>query len=55
MRALADCTDVDAAAETILTMTTLSLGATFGEMFVARQEEGHLDFYDVARLSALDA
>jgi diguanylate cyclase (GGDEF)-like protein/PAS domain S-box-containing protein len=43
VRALADCPDVDAAAETILTMTTLSLGATFSEMFVARQEEGRLD------------
>ena len=43
VRALADCADVDAAAETILTMTTLGLGATFSEMFVARQEEGRLD------------
>jgi diguanylate cyclase (GGDEF)-like protein/PAS domain S-box-containing protein len=43
VRALVECTDVDAAAETIVTMTTLSLGATFSEMFVARQEEGRLD------------
>ena len=43
VRALADCTDVDAAAETILELTTLTLGATFGEMFVARQEQGRLD------------
>jgi diguanylate cyclase (GGDEF)-like protein/PAS domain S-box-containing protein len=43
VRALAECTDVDAAAETILAMTTLSLGATFSEMFVARQEQGRLD------------
>ncbi len=43
VRALADCADVDTAAEVILTMTTLGLGATFSEMFVARQEEGRLD------------
>ena len=59
VRALADCTDVDAAAETILTMTTLNLGATFGEMFVARQEEGRLDStmrhaYPRSTLDALD-
>jgi diguanylate cyclase (GGDEF)-like protein/PAS domain S-box-containing protein len=59
VRALADCTDVDAAAETILTMTTLSLGATFGEMLVARQEQGRLDSttrhaFPRATLDALD-
>ena len=42
-RALADCTDVDAAAEIILDLTTHKLGATFSEMFVARQEPGRRD------------
>ena len=43
VRALADCTDIDAAADAVLTLTTLTLGATFSEMFVARQEQGRLD------------
>jgi len=43
VRALTDCTDVDAAADTLLNLTTLPLGATFSEMFVARQEHGRLD------------
>lgn len=43
VRALAECTDIDDAAETILAKTTFALGATFGEMFVARQEQGRLD------------
>ena len=42
-RALAECTDVDTAAELILELTTHRLGATFSEMFVARQEQGRGD------------
>jgi diguanylate cyclase (GGDEF)-like protein/PAS domain S-box-containing protein len=42
-RALADCTDVDAAAEIIVELTTHKLGATFSELFVARQEPGRRD------------
>jgi diguanylate cyclase (GGDEF)-like protein/PAS domain S-box-containing protein len=42
-RALTECTDVDAAAELILELTTHRLGATFSEMFVARQEQGRGD------------
>jgi diguanylate cyclase (GGDEF)-like protein/PAS domain S-box-containing protein len=42
-RALAECTDVDSAAELILELTTHRLGATFSEMFVARQEQGRGD------------
>ena len=43
VRALTDCADVDAAAETILELTTHRLGATFSEMFVARQEQARRD------------
>ncbi len=42
-RALTECTDVDTAAELILELTTHRLGATFSEMFVARQEQGRGD------------
>jgi diguanylate cyclase (GGDEF)-like protein/PAS domain S-box-containing protein len=60
VRALTDCTDVDAAADTLLNLTTLPLGATFSEMFVARQEHGRLDAtsrhaFPPATLDALDA
>ncbi len=55
VRALDDCTDVDAAADIILTLSTFALGATFGEMFVARQEQGRLDFNGTPRLSARHA
>ena len=60
VRALDDCTDVGAAADTILNLSTFAVGATFSEMFVARQEQGRLDsttrhaFPRVA-LDALDA
>jgi diguanylate cyclase (GGDEF)-like protein/PAS domain S-box-containing protein len=59
VRALAGCDGVDAAAETILDLTTHALGATFSEMYVARQEEGRLDStsrhaYPRATLDALD-
>jgi diguanylate cyclase (GGDEF)-like protein/PAS domain S-box-containing protein len=43
VRALTDIEDVDAAADTILELTTFTIGATFSEMFVARQEHGRLD------------
>ena len=43
VRALTDCTDVDTAADTILELTTFTLGATFSEMFIARQEQGRPD------------
>jgi diguanylate cyclase (GGDEF)-like protein/PAS domain S-box-containing protein len=43
VRALTDIGDVDAAADTILELTTFTIGATFSEMFVARQEQGRLD------------
>jgi diguanylate cyclase (GGDEF)-like protein/PAS domain S-box-containing protein len=59
VRALTDCVDVDTAAETILNETTFGLGATFSEMFVARQEQGRLDStsrhaFPRATLDALD-
>ncbi len=43
VRELAESPDVDAASETILNATTFALGATFSEIFVARQEQGRLD------------
>ena len=43
VRALTDCADVDAAADIILELTTYRLGATFSEMFVARQEQARRD------------
>jgi diguanylate cyclase (GGDEF)-like protein/PAS domain S-box-containing protein len=43
VRALTDCVDVDTAADTILELTTFTLGATFSEMFIARQEQGRPD------------
>jgi len=43
VRALTDCADVDAAADIILELTTFTLGATFSEMFIARQEQGRPD------------
>jgi diguanylate cyclase (GGDEF)-like protein/PAS domain S-box-containing protein len=43
VRALTDCADVDKAADTILELTTFTLGATFSEMFIARQEQGRPD------------
>ena len=60
VRALDDCTDVDAAADVILTLSTFALGATFGEMFVAREEQGRLNStarhaFPRATLDALDA
>ena len=59
VRALTDCDDVDAAADAILELTTFNLGATFSEMFVARQEQGRLDStsrhaFPRATLDALD-
>jgi diguanylate cyclase (GGDEF)-like protein/PAS domain S-box-containing protein len=36
VRALEQCSDIDAAAETILEVTTACLGATFGEIFISR-------------------
>ncbi len=60
VRALDDCTDVGAAADTILNLSTFAVGATFSEMFVARQEQGRLDSttrhaFPRATLDALDA
>ena len=60
VRSLDDCTDVDAAADTILNLSTFALGATFGELFVAHQEQGRLDSrarhaFPRATLDALDA
>jgi diguanylate cyclase (GGDEF)-like protein/PAS domain S-box-containing protein len=43
VRALEDSVDIDAVATSLLELTTFSLGATFSEMFVARQEEGRPD------------
>jgi len=43
VRALTDCADVDGAADLILEHTTFALGATYGELFLARQEHGRLD------------
>jgi diguanylate cyclase (GGDEF)-like protein/PAS domain S-box-containing protein len=43
VRALEDCVDIDEVAVSLLELTTFSLGATFSEMFVARQEEGRPD------------
>ena len=43
VRALTDCTDVDTAADIILELTTFTLGATFSEMFIPRQEQGRPD------------
>jgi diguanylate cyclase (GGDEF)-like protein/PAS domain S-box-containing protein len=43
VRSLAECADVDAAAEAILNLTTFALGAAFSELFVVRQEQGRLD------------
>lgn len=43
VRELVESPDVDAASETILNATTFALGATFSEIFVARQEQGRLD------------
>ncbi|MHB8487744.1 MAG: sensor domain-containing protein [Candidatus Dormibacteria bacterium] len=59
VRALDDCADVDAAADTILTLSTFALGATFSEMLVLRQEQGRLDStarhaFPRATLDALD-
>lgn len=59
VRALTECADLDAAAATILELTTSRLGATFAEMFVARQEQGRLDStsrhaFPRATLDALD-
>ena len=55
VRALDDCTDVDAAADAILKLSTFALGATFGELFVARQEQGRLELQGTPRLSARHA
>ena len=41
--ALKDCGDVDSAADIVLGLTTFSLGATFSEMLIARQEQGRPD------------
>ena len=59
VRALTDCTDVDGAADLILELTTFALGATFGELFVARQDHGRLlsrsrHAFPRATLEALD-
>jgi diguanylate cyclase (GGDEF)-like protein/PAS domain S-box-containing protein len=59
VRALEDCVDIDAVATSLLELTTLSLGATFSQMFVARQEEGRPDStsrhaYPRSTLDALD-
>ena len=40
VRTLEECTDVDSAADAVLELTTFRLGASFSEMFVARQEQG---------------